>query len=75
MGKKLLRYYLLCLCIYLILAGIEIFLLPPLIDLISTSFRVHLIIELILLVIIDPPIVYLLSARANITYEENKDDA
>ena len=75
MGKKLLRYYLLCLCIYLVLAGIEIFLLSPLIDLIGTSFQLHLIIELIFLVIIDPPIVYLLSARANITYEETRDDA
>lgn len=42
---------------YLILSGIEIFLLRPLIDFIGTNYFIHLVVYLILLLIVNPVVV------------------
>ncbi len=39
---------------FLILSGIEIFLLKPLVDFISTNYWIHLVVYLILLTIVNP---------------------
>ena len=61
MGKKTFPYILLCTGLYLILSAIEIFLLKPLVDFLGTGYRIHLVVNLILLLIVNPFLVRFLS--------------
>ena len=61
MGKKTFPYILLCTGLYLILSAVEIFLLKPLIDFLGTGYRIHLAVNVILLLIVNPLLVRLLS--------------
>lgn len=63
MGKYTLKYIGLCMGIYLALSGIEIFLLRPLIDFIGTEFVTHLIVYNVLLLIVNPLVVYIVAGK------------
>ena len=54
MGKQALKYIPLCVCLYLCLSAIEIFLFKPLINLIDTRFTTHLIVYNVFLLIVNP---------------------
>lgn len=54
MKKKLFRYFLICIASYLLLAFIEIFLLRPLVDMITMNFWGRFAIYCVLLLLIDP---------------------
>ena len=57
------KYTLLCMGIYLSLAATEFFLLSPLADFFGSSYRSHLILYLILLLVLDPIITRILSEK------------
>ena len=57
------KYTLLCMGIYLSLAAMEFFLLSPLAYFFGSSYRSHLILYLILLLVLDPIITRILSEK------------
>ena len=63
MVKQTLKYIIFCMAIYLSISAIEIFLLPPLIDFISTDFWIHMYVYIFLLLVLNPIIIKLISDR------------
>ncbi len=63
MVKQTLKYIVFCMAIYLSISAIEIFLLPPLIDFISTDFWIHMYIYIFLLLVLNPIITKLISDK------------
>lgn len=58
MGKQTFKYIGLCTAIYLCISAVEIFLGSPLIDFIGTDFWTHIIVYCLLLLIVNPTVVY-----------------
>ena len=54
MKKKMARYFLICLVTYLSLAAAEIFLLRPVVDMVTMNFWGRFAIYCMLLLIVDP---------------------
>lgn len=76
MGKNALKYILACLCTFLTLCAIEVFLLSPVVDFIGFSFKVHLIVYLTLFIIVNPIITRFLIGLLSISRlpEEQKEN-
>ena len=75
MGKKTLIYTFVVLCLLLLFALIEVFLLRPLIDMFSFDYRIHLIIYLVLFIFINPLISKIITDKLKIAkMEKEKDD-
>ena len=74
MNKTMLKYMLLCMCIFLSLSVIEIFLLKPLFDFITTNYWGHFIIYLILLLIVNPLLTKTISDKFNLTIKITNED-
>ncbi|MBR4421823.1 MAG: hypothetical protein IKS69_04750 [Erysipelotrichaceae bacterium] len=68
MDKKTIPYILLCTGLYLIVSAIEFFPLKPLIDFLGTGYKIHLIVYLILLLIVNPIIVHYLSDLSRLSH-------
>lgn len=76
MTKRAFRYLFLCMGIYLALAAIEIFLLRPLVDMISTKFWWQLLIYSVLLLLVDPFVTAFIADRFDPDRKiENDEDA
>ena len=75
MKRKMFRYLLICMAAYLLLAAVEIFLLRPLVDMITMNFWVRLAIYCILLLIANPLLTRVIADRfdLNVSIEEDED--
>lgn len=54
MGKKAFPYFVTCVCTYVIMTLIEIVVLNNLIDIVSTSDMVHMVVYLVLMLTVNP---------------------
>lgn len=76
MIKQSLKYILLCMGFYLLLAAIEVFAFKPLISLATTKFVAYVIIYNVIFIIIDPILVKLIVDKLfNITIKNEKTSA
>ena len=76
MKKKMFRYLLICMAAYLALTAIEIFILSPLVDMITMSFWPRLAIYCGLLLLVNPLLTRLISNRFDLqTPVEEDEDA
>ena len=74
MKKKMFRYFLICVGTYLILAAVEIFLLGPLVDMITVKFWGRFAIYCVLLLIVDPLIMRFVADRFDLNEKTIEDE-
>lgn len=66
MKRRIVLYFLLCLSIFLSLCLIEIFILKPLVDMISFKDSIQYIIYIVLFIIINPVVTKLIADQTKI---------
>ena len=74
MKKKMFRYLLICMGIYLTLTVIEIFPLRPLVDMITMNFWGRMAIYLILFLIVDPLAMRFIADRFDLDESVTEDE-
>ncbi|MBR3252186.1 MAG: hypothetical protein IKF80_10805 [Erysipelotrichaceae bacterium] len=74
MKKKMLRYFLICMGTYLILAAAEIFLLGPLVDMITENFWGRFAVYCGLLLIVDPLVTRFVADRFDLSERIMEDE-
>ena len=74
MKMNLLRYFFLCMLIYLSLSAIEIFLLKPVIDMITSRFWWQLVIYGILLLIVNPLVTRITGDHFDLANKEDEEE-
>lgn len=69
MKVKLFLHFLLVLGIYLGLSLIELYCLSPLLDIVTNSHYIRLIVYLVLLILVNPYVTYILKNKVKIDYQ------